>query len=223
MIQTLSQKEKQKYPYFKFMLFAPIGQSIYTTLYESPGAHCFHCTYSHTRLYLFPPFYPHAQIIVTPDFGTSDALSSLSYKYIYWQALQKIHFHSGRLCMGNGFPLFAHGTVGALFLPNLILYKFFPFVLAYNLALITYISILGIGTYVLLKKLQNINCPAFWISFFIFRGCHYPDHSYKRYCNGEPSSLGDSCISFNSIKLFSSFSFFSSSFPLSKFLPDFHR
>ena len=41
---------------------------------------------------------------------------------------------------------------------------------AYNLALITYISILGIGTYVLLKKLQNINCPAFWISFFIFSG-----------------------------------------------------
>ena len=203
------------------MLFAPIGQSIYTTLYESPGAHCFHCTYSHT-VYIYFLLYPHAQIIVTPDFGTSDALSSLSYKYIYWQALQK-YTSILDAYVWKRIPTLAHGTVGALFLPNLILYKFFPFVLAYNLALITYISILGIGTYVLLKKLQNINCPAFWISFFIFRGCHYPDHSYKRYCNGEPSSLGDSCISFNSIKLFSSFSLFSSSFPLSKFLPDFHR
>lgn len=122
-------------------------------------------------IYFLPLFYPHAQIIVTPDFGTSDALSSLSYKYIYWQALQKNTLPFWTPMYGNGFPLFAHGTVGALFLPNLILYKFFPFVLAYNLALITYISILGIGTYVLLKKITKHQLSSFFGSlFFIFSG-----------------------------------------------------
>lgn len=122
-------------------------------------------------LYFIPLFFPHQQIIVTPDFGTSDALSSLSYKYIYWQGLQKNTLPFWTPSYGNGFPLLAHGTVGALFLPNLILYKFLPFVSAYNLALITYVSILGIGTYLLLKKLISHQASSFFGSlFFIFSG-----------------------------------------------------
>ena len=104
------------------MLFAPIGQSIYTTLYESPGAHCFHCTYSHTVYIYF--LLTHTLKLSLHRISAQATHSHRFYKYIYWQALQK-YTSILDAYVWKRIPTLAHGTVGALFLPNLILTNFF--------------------------------------------------------------------------------------------------
>lgn len=54
----------------------------------------------------------------------------------------------------NGYPLFAQGLIGTLYLPNLVLYRFLPFVLANNASLVLSIMFLGTGTYLFLRRLS---------------------------------------------------------------------
>lgn len=100
-------------------------------------------------------FYPQPQLIVTPDYGRSDAWHfSLPTKYALSQSLATNTLPLWRNDIGGGFPLFSEGQTGALFLPNLILFKTLPITHAYNAALILAIATLGIGIYGLLRVLR---------------------------------------------------------------------
>ncbi len=93
-------------------------------------------------------FYPTAQLILTPDFGRSDAWDfSFGMKYALWEALQKGGIPFWHTAVGNGFPLFAEGQIGALFLPNLLLFLLPDPVLAYNTALVVTILLFMLGMY----------------------------------------------------------------------------
>lgn len=100
-------------------------------------------------------FYPTEQIIVTPDYGRSDAWHfSFPTKYALSQALTANTLPLWRADIGGGFPLFAEGQTGSLFLPNLILFKMFSVLPAYNAALALAVGTLGIGIYGLLRALN---------------------------------------------------------------------
>lgn len=113
--------------------------------------------------FFLPLFWPTPQLLVTPDFGKSDAWHfSFATKYALWESL-----HEGRLPLwepriGGGFPLFAEGQTGALFLPNLIFFSLSNPVTAYNLALVFAIVTLGWGMYVWLRSLALSTLPAFF-------------------------------------------------------------
>lgn len=100
-------------------------------------------------------FYPVPQLIVTPDYGRSDAWHfSFPTKYALAESLTENKLPLWRNDIGGGFPLFAEGQTGALFIPNLLLFKALPAVPAYNAALASAIALLGVGTYGLLRALN---------------------------------------------------------------------
>lgn len=107
-------------------------------------------------LFFLPLFWPIQRLLVTPDFGKSDAWHfSFATKYFLWES-----FHQNKLPLwtnklGDGFPLFAEGQIGTFFLPNLIFFKFIndP-VLAYNLVVVVTVIILATGMYVWLRSIR---------------------------------------------------------------------
>lgn len=70
----------------------------------------------------------------------------------------------------GGFPLFAEGQIGALFLPNIFFLRFFDFVSAYNALFIFTLFSLTLGMYVLLRSLSISKLLALLYSF-IFTFC----------------------------------------------------
>lgn len=99
-------------------------------------------------------FYPEPLLIVTPDYGRSDAWHfSFPTKYVLAQSLQTMSLPLWRSDIGAGFPLYAEGQTGALFIPNLIFFRLLPPVHAYNAALTFAVFVLGVGMYVLLRVL----------------------------------------------------------------------
>lgn len=106
-------------------------------------------------------FFPEPQLLVTPDFGRSDAWHfSFATKYFLAESLKRNELPLWSAALGGGFPLLAEGQIGALFLPNLILFKFLDPVTAYNLSLILAILLIGWGTYAWLRLLNLDKIPA---------------------------------------------------------------
>lgn len=99
-------------------------------------------------VYTFHWFYPTPQLLVTPDFGHSDAWHfSFVTKWYLGKTL-----HEGTLPLwtsgiNTGFPLFAEGQTGMFFLPNLVAFKFFDPVIAYNTVLALVLATAALGMY----------------------------------------------------------------------------
>lgn len=95
--------------------------------------------------------YPTYQLLITPDFGQSDAVTSLTTKFIYTQSLinRAIPFWSDAI--GGGFPIYANGGMGVWYIPNIVFFYFLPFVPAYIVSLFFSAVLLGIGMYAWLR------------------------------------------------------------------------
>jgi len=106
-------------------------------------------------------FWPVPKLIVTPDFGRSDAWhSSFSAKFFLSESLARGNLPLWNPYIGGGYPMHAEGLVGSLFLPNLILFRFFNVVTAYNVALVFYVALFGIGVYIWMRTLALHPIPA---------------------------------------------------------------
>jgi uncharacterized membrane protein YfhO len=94
------------------------------------------------------------KILVTPDFGRSDAWDfSFATKYLLGQSLHEGAFPLWTRLLGGGFPLIGEGQIGAFFLPNLILFRLLPPVAAYNATLLLALFLAAMGMYLLLRRL----------------------------------------------------------------------
>ena len=106
-------------------------------------------------LFFLRLFWPAAHLLVTPDFGRSDAWHfSFATKYFLAENLKQGKLPVWSANLGGGFPLLAEGQTGTFFFPNLIFYRLFDPVTAYNLTLILALMTLGWGTYLLLRMLS---------------------------------------------------------------------
>lgn len=108
-------------------------------------------------------FFPSLSLFATPDFGQSDIWQlNLPLKFFLSQSLKSNQIPLWSNLIASGFPILAEGQIGAFNLQNLILFKFLPFVFAYNLSYVFIFSFTSIGTYFYLRTI-NINRL---ISFF---------------------------------------------------------
>ncbi len=100
-------------------------------------------------------FFPKQSLIVTPDYGRSDSWSlSIADSFYYAHQLKKNSLPIWNPHIGNGFPAFAEGQTGELFPLNLVLFRLFPFVLAYNLTLVFTLITAALGTYFFCRSLK---------------------------------------------------------------------
>lgn len=112
-------------------------------------------------LFFFHVFYPEPGILITPDFGRSDAWhSSFAAKSILSETLKKGTIPLWEPRLGGGYPLFADGLIGTFFIPNLVLFRFLPTVPAYNLLLVLLVGLTASGVYVWLRLLRMNHVAA---------------------------------------------------------------
>ncbi len=104
-------------------------------------------------LFFLRMVYPVNQIIITPDFGQSDAITSLATKFTYSSSLHQhlIPFWSAKI--GGGYPIYANGGLGVWYIPNLIFFSTMPTSLAFICSLFFSLLLLGLGMYVWLQLL----------------------------------------------------------------------
>lgn len=106
---------------------------------------------------LFSPL----SIFITPDYGRSDSWHlSIANKYYLAQELKKNRIPIWNPSIGTGFPTLAEGQTGIFFLPNLILFRLFPFVFAYNLNLVLTFLIASLGTYLFARSVNLSKLPS---------------------------------------------------------------
>ncbi len=111
----------------------------------------------------FPP-----SLFVTPDYGRSDILHfNIPVKEILSESLKKGQLPFWEPRIGQGFPIFDEGQIGALFLPNIILFALLPFWLAFNLGYIVTFTTAALGTFLLAKSFK-LNSAAAYIAAITF-------------------------------------------------------
>ncbi|MBI4973795.1 YfhO family protein [Candidatus Roizmanbacteria bacterium] len=111
------------------------------------------------------------KLLFTPDFDRSDSFHlNISLKYYLAQILRQNQLPFWTNLLQGGFPLFAEGQIGALFLPNILFLRFLDFVSAYNALFIFALFSLTLGMYVLLRSLSISKFLALLYGF-IFTFC----------------------------------------------------
>lgn len=118
-------------------------------------------------------FYPHLSLFVTPDFGESDILNfNYPLKDFLSQSLKRYELPLWSKDLNTGFPLLAEGQIGALYLPNLLLFFFLPTTIAFNLSYILHVTLAFFSMFLLTKKLK-FNQEASFLSAFSFAFSFY--------------------------------------------------
>lgn len=122
-------------------------------------------------------FIPQPSLFMIPDFGQSDVLHlNLPLKKILSDALTEKRWPLWSSDINSGFPMLAEGQLGTFFLPNLILFRFFPFVTAYNLGLLIAFITAFAGSYLLFTRLGFTRIiSSFCAAVFTFSG-FFPVH-----------------------------------------------
>lgn len=121
------------------------------------------------------------KILFTPDFDRSDAFHfNVALKYYLWQSLHQNTLPFWTQQLQGGFPLLAEGQIGALFLPNLVLYRLFSFADAYMLSFVGSFFLFSLGFYLLLRQqgIRSIlslflSLSAAFSGFITFRWVHF--------------------------------------------------
>lgn len=125
-------------------------------------------------VFFLPLFWPVPQIFATPDQFLSDILHFYyPTKFLLSQSLMHNQIPMWTDLIGSGFPLLGEGDIHALSLINIILFKFFPFITAFNLQYIIIFLGLSIGMYLVAcefgwSKLTAIFCAI----IYAFSGLH---------------------------------------------------
>ncbi len=115
---------------------------------------------------------PKVGIYATPDYGRSE-IWSLNYplKSLLSDSLKKSKLPFWNKQVGTGYPVFAEGQIGALFLPNLVLYYLLPTPIAFNLSYIIAFGILFVGSFCFfLKNFKSWKLGLIGASIFSFNG-----------------------------------------------------
>ena len=108
-------------------------------------------------------FLPKPSVFITPEFGRSD-ISDFNFpvKTILSENLKKNQLPLWNKNMATGYPIYAESQIGTWYLPNLLLFKFLPPWLAFNINFITTFIIAAFGMYFYLLYLKRSISVAFY-------------------------------------------------------------
>lgn len=123
-------------------------------------------------LFFFHLFLPSKKLFATPDFGQSDIWSlNLPAKKFLSDSLKDNQWPLWNPYIANGYPQLAEGQIGTFYIPNLLLFKYAPFVDAYNLGYGVTFFIAAIGMYLFARSLKFTQFLSIFASLtFAFSG-----------------------------------------------------
>ncbi len=117
-------------------------------------------------------FIPTPKLYATPDFGQSDIWSlNLPAKKFLSESLGNNEWPLWNPYIANGYPQLAEGQIGTFYIPNLVLFKYLPFVQAYNIGYIVTFFIAAYGMYLFVRSLKfEVSFALFASLLFAFSG-----------------------------------------------------
>lgn len=122
--------------------------------------------------FFLPLFYPEPKLFATPDFGQSDIWNlNLPAKQFLSESLKRGEWPLWNKYVGGGYPQLAEGQIGTFYIPNLLLFRFLPFVEAFNIGYIVTFVIASWGMHWFLRLLGRSVLASFFGSLlFTFSG-----------------------------------------------------
>jgi len=125
-------------------------------------------------VFFLPLFWPVSQIYSTPDVYLSDILHmGYPLKFLLSESLKINQIPLWTDLVGTGFPLISQGQIQAFSLINLLLFKFFPLITAYNLTYVVAFTGLTVGMYMVVRELGWSRLTGIFCSIlFGFSGVH---------------------------------------------------
>lgn len=106
--------------------------------------------------------YPEPQLIVTPDYGRSDAFDrSFAMGHLVWKRISQRSLPIWTSQLAGGMPILGD-SIGALYPPQIILNLLFESVTAYNLLLGGSVMLFCLGLYLWFRMLPVIPLSAFF-------------------------------------------------------------
>lgn len=125
-------------------------------------------------------FFPEPKLFYTPDFARSDIWNfHYPVKDFLSRSLKQGQLPFWSEKMGTGFPLFAEGQIGALYIFNILTFLLFPTWFGWNLSYVILFFISFLGSYLFFRKLgiswKSSLFSAFSFSFggyFIVQSVH---------------------------------------------------
>lgn len=125
-------------------------------------------------LFFLPLFYPQAKLYVTPGYSESDIVH-LNYplKELLAQSLKQNRLPIWTDLIGTGVPLIAESQIETFSMLNILLFKFFPVLIAFNLGYVISFLLLALGMYAVARNEGYSPVVAFITGFmFTFSGAH---------------------------------------------------
>jgi hypothetical protein len=122
-------------------------------------------------------FLPVPQLFFTPDFDKSDIINfHYPVKDFLRESLTHYQLPFWNKDDGTGYPYFAESQIGALYIPNLILYFFLPTYFAWNLSYVLLAFLSFTGSFLFLKSLKRSNFASFFSAFSFTFSCFFVLH-----------------------------------------------
>lgn len=123
-------------------------------------------------IFFLPLFYPTSQVYVTPGYTKSDLLHfNFPVKELLSQSLKNNSLPIWTDLIGTGFPVLAESQVQAFSLINIILFKVFPTVIAFNAGYVVSFLLFSLGMYLVARDQGYSRFTSFLCSFlFTFSG-----------------------------------------------------
>lgn len=123
-------------------------------------------------IFFYRLFVPELKIYATSDFGRSE-IWSLNYplKDFLSRTLKQGRLPFWSKDVGGGYPVFAEGQIGSLYIPNMILFGLLPTPLAWNISYVLIFLTTFLSCYLLFfKNLKNSYASLFGATVFTFNG-----------------------------------------------------
>ena len=115
--------------------------------------------------YLILHFLLKNKFLFTPDFGGSDAVNNIPYKYFLWKSFRSGIFPFWTDLLNGGYPFLAESQAGLLYLPYYLIFPFFSSLSSLTAFLLLFhIFLLNIGMYFLLRHFKISVLLAFLLS-----------------------------------------------------------
>ncbi|MBI3282989.1 hypothetical protein HYZ70_02835, partial [Candidatus Curtissbacteria bacterium] len=118
------------------------------------------CLFLIIALFFAKLFFP-PSLFINPDYGRSD----LIHFHIPIKTALAESFRVPRLplwdpLIGQGFPIFDEGQVGALYIPNIVFFSLLPLWLAFALSYISTFTLSSLGTYLFCRSAKLPKTPS---------------------------------------------------------------
>lgn len=124
-------------------------------------------------------FYPELLFVISAPLTGDHLEQHYPWAFLLAQSIKAFHLPIWTNLIHGGFPIAAEGQIGIYYFPNLVLYFFLPFKMAYSYMNLFHWLLAGWGTYLYAKQIKLNSLSAFVAAIIFVFGAAYGGAFYN--------------------------------------------